>query len=140
WWLARMRASFALYDIVRIDHFRGFDTYWRVPTPAENARQGQWVMGPGLDLFKAIQRELPGARIIAEDLGQLAESVRDLLCDTGLPGMMVLQFAFGGDAKNGYLPHNAVPNSVIYPGTHDNDTTVGWYRAAPEPVRDHLRR
>jgi 4-alpha-glucanotransferase len=140
WWLARLRSSFELYDIVRIDHFRGFDTYWRIPTPAENARKGEWVNGPGLDLFRVIRDEMPDARIIAEDLGELSESVRDLLRDTGLPGMLVLQFAFGGDAKNGYLPHQATPNSVIYPGTHDNDTTVGWYRAAPEHVRDHMRR
>jgi 4-alpha-glucanotransferase len=140
WWLARLQSAFALYDIVRIDHFRGFDTYWRIPTPAENARTGEWVKGPGLDLFGVIREHMPDARIIAEDLGELSQSVRDLLRDTGLPGMLVLQFAFGGDAKNGYLPHQATPNSVIYPGTHDNDTTVGWYRAAPENVRDHLRR
>ncbi|HTL69148.1 MAG TPA: 4-alpha-glucanotransferase [Lacunisphaera sp.] len=140
WWLARLRASFALCDVVRIDHFRGFDAYWRVPLPAENARQGEWIPGPGLDLFRAFRAALPDARIIAEDLGVLTDSVRRLRTDTGLPGMSVLQFAWGGDATNAYLPHNATANSVVYAGTHDNDTTLGWYRTAPEAERDHVRR
>ena len=140
WWLARMRATFALYDIVRIDHFRGFDAYWRIPFPAETARHGTWEPGPGTALFRAIRHAFPDARIIAEDLGVLTDSVQRLLSDTGLPGMLVLQFAWGTDARNGYLPHNATPNSVIYPGTHDNDTTIGWYAAAPEVERDYTRR
>ena len=140
WWIERMRAAFALYDVVRIDHFRGFDTYWRIPLPAQNAKTGEWRPGPGLELFRAIRQEFPAARIIAEDLGDLLPSVRELLAKTGLPGMLVLQFAFGGDAKNLYLPHHAVPNSVMYPGTHDNDTTLGWYRAAGEHERDFVRR
>ena len=114
-------------DIVRIDHFRGFDSYWRVPLPAENAKSGEWRPGPGMDFFRAIGAAFPDARIIAEDLGLLTPSVEELLADTGLPGMAVLQFAFGGDAKNPYLPHNLTRNRVIYPGTHDNDTTLGWY-------------
>lgn len=140
WWIERLRAAFALYDVVRIDHFRGFDTYWRIPLPAENARRGEWRQGPGLDLFRAVQRAFPQARIIAEDLGDLLPSVRELLAQTGLPGMLVLQFAFGGDAKNLYLPHHATANSVMYPGTHDNDTTLGWYRRASEHERDYVRR
>ena len=140
WWIARMRASFELCDIVRIDHFRGFDSYWRIPLPAVNARTGAWVPGPGLDLFRAFQREFPHGRIIAEDLGELTDSVIQLRDDSGLPGMLVLQFAWGSDAKNGYLPHNAVPNAVIYPGTHDNDTTLGWYQGAGEAERNHVRR
>ncbi|HKB56027.1 MAG TPA: 4-alpha-glucanotransferase [Lacunisphaera sp.] len=140
WWLARMRASFEMCDIVRIDHFRGFDSYWRIPLPAKNARVGEWVPGPGLDLFRAFRREFPAARIIAEDLGVLTDSVTKLRDSSGLPGMLVLQFAWGSDAKNNYLPHNATPNSVIYPGTHDNDTTAGWYLAAPEAERDYVRR
>ncbi|MBI2497462.1 MAG: 4-alpha-glucanotransferase [Opitutae bacterium] len=140
WWLARLRASFAQCDIVRIDHFRGFDAYWRIPCPAQNARTGEWVPGPGLDLFRAFRAALPEARIIAEDLGVLTDSVLRLREDSGLPGMLVLQFAWGGGAKNPYLPHNAVPNSVIYPGTHDNDTTRGWYQSASEAERDHVRR
>jgi 4-alpha-glucanotransferase len=138
WWLARLRAAFELYDIVRVDHFRGFDAYWRVPWPARNARRGTWTPGPGLDFFRAVHRAFPEARIIAEDLGVLTASVQRLLADTGLPGMLVLQFAFGGDATNIYLPHNHTANSAVYPGTHDNDTTLGWYRALEQPVRDHV--
>jgi len=140
WWLARLRSAFALFDVVRIDHFRGFDSYWRVPWPAENARGGEWVRGPGLDFFRAVHRAFPGARILAEDLGEITPSVTALLAATGLPGMAVLQFGFGGDAKNLHLPHNHVPNSVVYPGTHDNDTTVGWYRGVEPHVRDHVNR
>lgn len=140
WWIARLRAAFELYDVVRIDHFRGFDTYWRIPLPAENARRGEWRQGPGLELFRAFRDALPEARIIAEDLGDLTPSVHALRAACGLPGMLVLQFAFGGDAKNSYLPHHATPNSVVYPGTHDNDTTLGWYRSASEHERDFARR
>ena len=140
WWLARLRAAFAQCDIVRIDHFRGFDACWRIPAPALTARSGAWVRGPGLDLFRAFRAALPGARIIAEDLGVLTDSVRALLAATGLPGMSVLQFAWAGGATNSYLPHNLRPNSVVYPGTHDNDTTLGWYQSAPAAERDHVRR
>jgi 4-alpha-glucanotransferase len=140
WWRERLRASFELYDVVRIDHFRGFDEYWRIPMPAENAREGSWTPAPGRDLFRAVRAAFPGARIIAEDLGELTPSVVSLREETGLPGMAVLQFAFGGKADNLYLPHNLVPNSVIYTGTHDNDTSLGWYAAAGEATRDHARR
>jgi 4-alpha-glucanotransferase len=140
WWLARMSSSFELCDIVRIDHFRGFDQYWRIPAPATTARVGAWTAGPGLDLFRAFKASFPEARIIAEDLGALTESVHELLRATGLPGMLVLQFAWASDATNSYLPHNATQNSVIYPGTHDNDTTTGWYRNATEVERDYVRR
>ena len=140
WWLARLRAAFACCDIIRIDHFRGFEAYWRIPLPAQNARIGAWVSGPGLDLFRAFQRVLPTARIIAEDLGVLSPAVVQLRQATGLPGMLVLQFAWGGDAQNNYLPHNAEPNAVIYSGTHDNDTTCGWYESASEAERNHVRR
>jgi 4-alpha-glucanotransferase len=140
WWLARIRASFELCDVVRIDHFRGFDAYWRIPFPAKSARLGEWITGPGLALFHAIQSAFPAARIIAEDLGVLTDSVIRLRDDSGLPGMAVLQFAWGSDARNSYLPHNLVPNSVIYPGTHDNDTTLGWYQSAGEAERNYVRR
>jgi 4-alpha-glucanotransferase len=140
WWRERLRASFELYDVVRIDHFRGFDEYWRIPQPATTARTGRWTRGPGLGLFRAIREAFPAARIIAEDLGVLTPGVVKLRDDTGLPGMAVLQFAFGGDAANLYLPHNLVPNSTIYTGTHDNDTSLGWYASADEATRDHARR
>ncbi len=140
WWLERLKANFALCDIVRIDHFRAFDTYWSIPADAETAKTGEWKQGPGLAFFKAVKAALPGARLIAEDLGELFQSVRDLRDATGLPGMTILQFAFGGEADNLYLPHNLRANSVVYPGTHDNNTTLGWYRTAPEKECDHVRR
>lgn len=140
WWIARLKANFALCDIVRIDHFRAFDTYWSIPADATTAKTGEWKQGPGIAFFKAIKTALPGARLIAEDLGELFQSVRDLRDATGLPGMTILQFAFGGEADNLYLPHNLTHNSVVYPGTHDNNTTLGWYRAASEKERDHVRR
>lgn len=141
WWIARLRATFALCDIVRIDHFRGFDAYWRIPAPAETAKIGEWTAGPGLDLFRAFRAACPEARIIAEDLGVLTDSVVQLRHACGLPGMLVLQFAWGSDSGNTYLPHNAAANAVIYPGTHDNDTTLGWYHTGTsETERDHVRR
>jgi 4-alpha-glucanotransferase len=140
WWKDRLRSTFTMCDILRIDHFRGFDSYWRIPLPAENAKTGEWRPGPGLDFFRAISEAFPNARIIAEDLGLLTPSVEELLARSGLPGMSVLQFAFGGDAKNPYLPHNLRRNQVIYPGTHDNDTALGWYATAGEATRDHVRR
>ena len=140
WWKARLKASFEVCDIVRIDHFRGFDSYWRIPFPARTAKVGTWVPGPGLELFRAVRDAFPGAKIIAEDLGVLTPSVVALREATGLPGMAILQFAFGGDADNAYLPHNLVHNNVVYPGTHDNDTSLGWYQSADEKSRDHARR
>lgn len=140
WWLSRLRANFELCDVLRIDHFRAFDTYWSIPADAKNARGGIWKQGPGLPFFEAVKAAMPDARLIAEDLGDLKPSVLELRDATGLPGMVILQFAYGGKADNLYLPHNHHANSVVYPGTHDNDTTLGWYRAAPELVRDHVRR
>jgi 4-alpha-glucanotransferase len=141
WWHARLRASFALCDVVRIDHFRGFDAYWRIPATAPTARTGAWVKAPGLDFFRSVRAAFPAAKIIAEDLGELTPSVVALREATGLPGMAILQFAFGGDdAQNLYLPHNLVANAAIYPGTHDNDTSLGWYATAAEKERDHARR
>jgi 4-alpha-glucanotransferase len=127
-------------DVVRIDHFRGFDAYWRIPYPAVNARIGTWTPGPGLDLFRAIHARFPDAKIIAEDLGVLTPSVVKLREDTGLPGMAILQFAFGSDSSNAYLPHNLHHNNIIYPGTHDNDTAIGWYATTDEKTKDHARR
>ena len=140
WWIARLRANFQLFDVVRIDHFRGFESYWSIPAGSTTARPGRWVPGPGLEFFRAIHRVLPDAKLIAEDLGTLTPEVLTLRQRTGLPGMAVLQFAFGGAADNFYLPHNHQSNCVIYPGTHDNDTTLGWYSSAGEPTRDHVRR
>jgi 4-alpha-glucanotransferase len=140
WWKARLRANFALYDVVRIDHFRGFEAYWAVPATAATARGGKWIKGPGIDFFRSLHRAMPEARLIAEDLGLLTPETIALRKATGLPGMAVLQFAFGGAADNLYLPHNHHVNSVVYPGTHDNDTTRGWYANTDEKTRDHVRR
>ncbi len=140
WWLERLRANFALCDVVRIDHFRAFDTYWSIPADAKTAKHGEWKQGPGLPFFQAVKAALPDAKLIAEDLGDLFESVRELRDACGLPGMTILQFAFGGDASNLYLPHNVVANAVVYPGTHDNDTTLGWYAAAGAKEKDYVRR
>ncbi len=140
WWIERLQANLSLCDIVRIDHFRGFDTYWSIPAKAKTARTGKWEKGPGLGFFQAVQKALPDCRLIAEDLGELSPSVVELRNASGLPGMTILQFAFGGDASNLYLPHHGTANSVIYPGTHDNDTTLGWYDSADEKTVDHVRR
>jgi 4-alpha-glucanotransferase len=140
WWRDRLSASFAVCDVLRIDHFRGFDQYWQIPGTAPTARTGKWVAGPGLGFFEAIREAFPEAKIIAEDLGILTPSVVKLRDETGLPGMAVLQFAFGGNAENLYLPHNGVANCVVYAGTHDNDTTHGWYAAADAQTADHVRR
>jgi len=140
WWLARLQSNFDLYDIVRLDHFRGFDTYWSIPAGAPTAKGGKWRQGPGLDFFRAVAARFPNPKIIAEDLGEPAPSVTALLAATGLPGMAVLQFAFGDKPTNPYLPHNHQANSVVYPGTHDNDTTRGWYTSVDEKTRNHLRR
>jgi 4-alpha-glucanotransferase len=140
WWRSRLEASFKQADIVRIDHFRGFDEYWRIPAGAETAKTGEWMPGPGLAFFKALRDAFPAAKIIAEDLGEIGPSVGRLRDQAGLPGMAILQFAFGGDAGNLYLPHNHSANTIVYPGTHDNDTSLGWYASSGEKVRDHVRR
>ena len=140
WWVDRFRANFELYDIVRLDHFRGFEAYWSIAAQATDARHGFWEQGPGLPLFEAVHQKIPHARIIAEDLGLITEPVVALREATGLPGMAVLQFAFGSGSDNFYLPHNVHPNCVIYSGTHDNDTTLGWYEAAGPIIQDEFRR
>ena len=126
WWIDRLRATFELYDIIRLDHFRGFDTYWEIPADAADARAGRWRKGPGLPFFRAVRAALPQARIIAEDLGYIGPDVVELRRAAGLPGMKVLQFAYGHDANNVNLPHFYPRDSVAYTGTHDNVTTRGW--------------
>jgi 4-alpha-glucanotransferase len=129
WWIERVRANLEIFDIVRIDHFRGFAASWEIPGGDKTAERGQWVNVPGRELFTAIRRALGDLPIIAEDLGVITPDVEALRDDFGLPGMRILQFAFGGDVKNHDLPHNYIQNSVVYTGTHDNDTTVGWFRS-----------
>ena len=131
WWIRRVRHALGIYDLLRIDHFRGFDTYWAIPAGSSTACTGKWEIGPRMDLFHALEAALGKLPIIAEDLGELFPSVRELLADSTFPGMKVLQFAFGG-GDNEYLPHNHVKNSVVYPGTHDNTTLTDWWvNAAP---------
>jgi 4-alpha-glucanotransferase len=135
WWKDRLAHLFQQVDMVRLDHFRGFDSYWEIPATEPTAMNGQWRRGPGLALFEAVHAELGALAIIAEDLGDITDDVTRLRLDCGFPGMRILHFAFGGDAANPYLPHHYEPNTVAYTGTHDNDTTVGWWRHAPAPER-----
>lgn len=131
WWLRRIAYCFELYDVVRIDHFRGFDEYYAIPYGDKTAEFGHWEKGPGYDLFKEMKEKLGDKHVIAEDLGFLTKSVIRLLKRTGYPGMKVLQFAFDASGESNYLPHNYDKNCVVYTGTHDNDTTPGWYAEMP---------
>jgi 4-alpha-glucanotransferase len=130
WWIERIRKTIELVDIVRIDHFRGFAGYWEIPAAEQTAINGRWMPGPGEKLFNAIQATLGTLPIIAEDLGLVTPDVVALLEQFNLPGMRILQFAFGGGPDNIYLPHNFKTNTVVYGGTHDNDTAVGWFNTA----------
>jgi 4-alpha-glucanotransferase len=129
WWVERMRATLRTVDIIRLDHFRGFAAAWEVPGEDETAERGRWVDAPGRELFTALKRSLGDLPIIAEDLGVITPDVERLRDDFNFPGMRVLQFAFGGDWGNPHLPHNYTKNSAVYTGTHDNDTTVGWFNS-----------
>lgn len=128
WWIQRIAYCQQLYDVVRVDHFRGFDEYYSIPFGAPTAEHGHWRKGPGCELFEELHRRMDKMNIIAEDLGFITESVRALLKETGFPGMKVLEFAFDSREKSDYMPHNYDRNCVVYTGTHDNDTVRGWYR------------
>lgn len=128
WWISRIKHCMELYDRVRIDHFRAFDEYYFIPYGHETAEHGRWVQGPGLELFEAVRKHLGDVDMIAEDLGFLTDSVLELVKESGFPGMKVLQFAFDSREDSDYLPHNYIRNSVVYTGTHDNDTTVNWFK------------
>ncbi len=128
WFCRRMSANKKMYDIVRIDHFRGFAEYFSIPSKDKTARRGKWIKGPGIDLFNAIKKKCGKCDIIAEDLGFLTPSVKELLRDCGFPGIKVLQFAFSTTEESDYLPHNFGKNCVVYTGTHDNDTIMGWVK------------
>ena len=132
WWTRRVKAMSKLYDIVRIDHFRGFDSYYAIPGKDKTARNGEWREGPGMDLFNALERKLGKLNIIVEDLGYLTPSVMKLVKDSGFPGMKVVQFAFDSREGSDYLPHNYPKHCVVYTGTHDNDTILGWMKTAPK--------
>jgi len=140
WWMQRLKINFELFDIVRLDHFRGFYDYWEIPADAPDARIGKWAKGPALHFFKAIQKQFPDSKIIAEDLGEEMDEVFVFRKKLGLPGMAILQFAFDGDGDNPYHPENLEANCVVYPGTHDNNTTQGWYNEAHPSTSDSFRR
>jgi 4-alpha-glucanotransferase len=137
WWVERIRHTFNLVDMVRIDHFRGFVDYWEIPADEPTAMNGRWVTGPGIELFEAMQANLGELAVIAEDLGIITPEVEQLRCKLGFPGMRILHFAFGGDSSNAYLPHNYEANTVVYTGTHDNNTTIGWWNEASDLERLH---
>jgi len=140
WWIDRLRAIFQVVDIVRLDHFRGFAGYWEVPAGNPTAEIGRWVPGPGASLFEALKQAFGDLPIIAEDLGVITADVNELREKFNLPGMKLLQFAFSTDPDDPFLPHNYPPNCVAYTGTHDNDTSRGWYLSAPEGESDFARR
>jgi 4-alpha-glucanotransferase len=140
WWIERFRKTFALFDVLRIDHFRGFESYWEIPEEEETAIQGRWVKGPGEGFFKIVQRKLGSLPIIAEDLGIITTEVYALREKLEFPGMKVLQFAFNSGPENAFLPHRYDPNCVVYTGTHDNDTTQGWYEKASNHERNFVQR
>ena len=137
WWFKRIAYNFTLCDVVRIDHFRGFDEYYAVPAERKDAVIGEWEPGPSIDFFESLKKELGDLQIIAEDLGYLTESVYSMLEKSEYPGMKVLQFAFGSRDSDTYLPHTYTYNCVVYTGTHDNDTTRSWYSSLDEKTRKH---
>ncbi len=140
WWIQRISYCYKLYDVVRIDHFRGFDEYYNIPFGDTTAEFGRWEKGPGYDLFKVMKKKIGNKPVIAEDLGFLTPTVNQLLKKSGYPGMKVLQFAFDSREESDYLPHNYTANSVVYTGTHDNDTTVGWYQTISRRDRSFARK
>jgi 4-alpha-glucanotransferase len=135
WWVERMRAALGLYDVVRIDHFRGFESFWEVPFGSATSAAGSWSKGPGTRLFERLSAELGELPVIAEDLGFLTPEVVRMVEETGFPGMKVLQFAFDGRHDSYYLPHHYAPNTVAYVGTHDNQTARGWYERTATPLQ-----
>jgi len=135
WWIERIRRACALYDIVRLDHFRGFESYWAIPAEEETAVKGKWVKAPGLELFRALEAALGPLPLVAEDLGMITPAVEALRIELGMPGMKVLQFGFTDRGAHIHLPHRFTPDTVAYTGTHDNDTTQGWWDAAGKAER-----
>jgi 4-alpha-glucanotransferase len=140
WWIERIKASLRQVDLLRLDHFRGFAAAWHIPSGATTAKTGHWAPGPGAAFFEAIDHALGGLPLVAEDLGLISQDVHQLRNRFGLPGMYVLQFAYGGATEFRYLPHNHIRNAVVYTGTHDNDTTLGWWQTITESERQFLRR
>lgn len=140
WWLDRIGSALKTYDVLRIDHFRGFESYWAVPYGESTARKGVWVKGPAMKLFNVVLSAFPNAPIIAEDLGDVDDDVRTFLAATGLPGMRVMQFGFNGYSEGGDMPHSHIANCVAYSGTHDNPTTIGWWKSSNDATVDQVNR
>jgi 4-alpha-glucanotransferase len=140
WWRDRLRRTTELVDVVRIDHFRGFAAYWSVPATEKTAVKGKWEQAPGHELFRTVKQDMGDLPIVVEDLGLITSDVLQLRDEFGFPGMKVLQFAFDGKADNPYLPHNYPSDCIVYTGTHDNETTRGWYAEQPEETKDVIRR
>jgi 4-alpha-glucanotransferase len=139
WWIVRLRRQLQRFDLLRIDHFRAFDSYWAVPADARTARDGEWLPGPADALLARLRDVLGAMPLVAEDLGIITDEVRALRDRFGLPGMLVLQFGFDGSADNPHAPENHVENAVVYTGTHDNDTTLGWYRSLDDATRGRVQ-
>lgn len=138
WWIERIAAQLELVDLIRIDHFRGFESYWSIPANEPTAVSGHWVKAPGEALFRALKQRFGRLPLVAEDLGVITPEVEALRDDFGLPGMKILQFAFEGGPDNPYLPHAHLPNCVVYTGTHDNDTTLGWFSSCDPSLQSHV--
>lgn len=138
WWVARFKATLLYVDIVRIDHFRGFEAYWQVPGGETTAMNGEWIKGPDAKFFEVLQAAVGSLPVMAEDLGVITPEVERLRDRFGFPGMRILQFAFGEDASNSYLPHNYIRNCVVYPGTHDNNTALGWWQSATDHEKHYV--
>ena len=128
WWINRIKEALTLFDVVRVDHFRGFEAYWAVPATDDTALNGEWIKAPGKAFFKAVKKEIGEVAIIAEDLGVITDEVKALIKETQFPGMAILQFAFDSNMENPYKPHNLPVHKIVYTGTHDNNTTVGWFK------------
>ncbi len=140
WWVSRVEYSSRLFDLTRIDHFRGFESFYAIPAADKTAENGEWLKGPSMKLFNAIRRKLGEVNLVAEDLGFLTDDVRAMLKAAGYPGMNVLEFAFYGKEDSSYLPHNYVRNSVTYIGTHDNDTAIGWYNSLDKATKKYAKQ
>ncbi|OIP72326.1 MAG: 4-alpha-glucanotransferase [Oscillatoriales cyanobacterium CG2_30_40_61] len=138
WWIERFKATLEYADYVRIDHFRAFEAYWRVPGSEKNAINGEWIKAPGYEFFDTLKQQLGDLPVLAEDLGIITPEVEQLRDHYHFPGMKILQFAFGGDANSVYLPHNYISNCLVYTGTHDNDTTIGWWETASATEKQHF--
>jgi 4-alpha-glucanotransferase len=140
WWIDRFKATLAYADLVRIDHFRGFEAYWRVPGGETTAMNGEWILAPGKDFFESLRQSLGSLPVLAEDLGIITPEVEELRDYFDFPGMKILQFAFGGGEDHPYLPHNYVENCLVYTGTHDNDTTLGWWSTASDQEKQNVAK